>query len=117
MAVLGHRVQQLAQAGVLQCELAGRALPLEQALVLLAQLGILGPQRDQLADVLGQAARGVDRLHRDLENRRQEIADAAVDGLEQPDVGLADDQKDDRDDDQGAEGKAIGQRLQRHGQT
>jgi hypothetical protein len=46
----------------------------------------------------------------------EQVADAAVDRLEQSDVRLADDQQDDRGDDQRAKGEAINQRLERQRQ-
>ena len=80
----GLEIEQLAQRGVLQRELPRLVLPLEQALVLVAQMRVLLAQGEQLADLGGGPARGVDRLDHRAQHRHDRVADPGADRAEQP---------------------------------
>jgi len=86
--VLRLEFRQRAELGILGLQSARDLLPLQQAGVLLAELGILTVDRDRVRDALDGAGDGGNRLADGLENRRHAIGDRGAQAVIEHQVGL-----------------------------
>ena len=86
---IAGNLQQAAQFAVLDIERPRHQLPLQEARILLAQLGVLGVDRDEIGDMVGDTLCRHDGLGERVDHRHGDIEHRDAQALQQPRLGAS----------------------------